>query len=905
MARFPYKAAMQLSLLCASFTLCSAQPVSQGAQFLKRMKEYWKEGDLETAKRQIRSYLEKDSTGDLQEEMHLLLGDIYLKEGNYLSALEEYNLLQKEDLQEKIFYNKTLCFYETDQTQELVQIAETFPSHSSLSLEQKNSIRYLCASNFFENAMKAADKDLVLLEKSKELFTSCAGTSFEPLSLYPLARIHEITGQNILAASYYEAASKCHPDADAHFLFQAALLRSEEAPELAITTFKKLFPASSKQSEALYNCLLLQYKTKQLKEFISTYETHHHILNKEQEIAANYLLGKSLFHLEEFEKAIDPLLETMGSSSSPSSKRTAQLMLLECAYKIQNIDLYQKIFRNGSAPLVNDENYTTAHLVYIKLLKEREHYGEFIEEAQAFMAQNPEHPEQEQVLWDTAYFLYQSKKWKQADALFASLITTHPGSKFIPNAWRLSLNCALSQMQSSSLEEQTSYRTALIDKIKIILLQNEALTSAEKETFSFELIKNLFLQERFEEVLSTSQELLKQIPQTRFLEDLKLLQTLCFLSDPKHVELFIEHAEALLEQSTAFAQRDQLRLHLFNAYVQKADLSSDKDKDNALAKAAYHLYELFEKNPLSLKKENIQWLAEYHYDIVKNLQTDPSASRDFFTSHLHRSASLFEALLPAENTDLTEVSETFLFRLSTLLSLSGQFDKKAAILERFIKPQISMQSLIQRQLALELAEAHHILGNFLQALDSYNLLIQNYPSSSIRALAILKRSKLLTYYLPEDQKTEENPTYAQNLNDLKDLEIQRSLLSEPLHLEAGLEYIRWKSDLTQEDSARKKKQIHLLQLFKENFQSEFLTENKDAADPSTKEKEMLLSSYLQFAEAEILRLEASLIEVPSEAQILIEKAHSNIELLLEQSTQLPESLKKRIELCQQEMGQTL
>ena len=68
---------------------------------------------------------------------------------------------------------------------------------------------------------------------------------------------------------------------------------------------------------------------------------------------------------------------------------------------------------------------------------------------------------------------------------------------------------------------------------------------------------------------------------------------------------------------------------------------------------------------------------------------------------------------------------------------------------------------------------------------------------------------------------------------------------------------------------------------------------------------MLLSSYLQFAEAEILRLEASLIEVPSEAQILIEKAHSNIELLLKQSTQLPESLKKRIELCQQEMGQTL
>ncbi len=905
MARFSYKAATQLSLLCASFALCSAQPITQGAQFLKRMKEYWNEGDFETAKRQIRSYLEKDPTDDLQEEMHLLLGDIYLKEGNYPSALEEYNSLQNEELQSKVFYNKVLCYYELDQTQELIRIANIFSSNPHLTLEQRNSVRYLCASNFFEHAMKTAEKDLGLLEKARELFISCAGTSFEALSLYPLARIHEISGENKLAASYYEAASKYHPDAHTHFLFQAALLRSEEAPELAIATFQKLFPSSFKQSEALYNCLLLQYKTKQLKEFIATYETHHHLLHPEQEIATNYLLGKSLFYLGEYDKAIDPLLETLAHSNSPSSKRTAQLMLLECAYKIQNIDLYQKIFRNGSYPLVNDENYTTAHLVYIKLLKEREHYAEFIEEAQAFLAQNPEHPEQEQVLWDTAHFLYQARKWKEADALFTVFIQEHPLSKFVPNAWRLGLNCALSQMQASSADEQASYRNTLIDKIRLILPQKNTLSLAEKETFSFELIKNLFLEGRFEEALASCQDLLQELPQTRFLEDIKLLQTLCLLSNPNQVEQFIQHAEALVEQPASFSQKDQLRLHLFNAYVQKADRSEGKDKANALAKAASHLYELFEKNPASLKKENIQWLAEYHYDFVKSLQTNSSVPRDVFTSHLHRSAALFEALLPTDTTELTEVSEAYLYRLSTLLSWSGQYERKAALLGRFIQPQIAMQSLVQRQLALELAEAHHILGNFLQALDAYNLLIQNYPSSSIKALAILKRSKLLTYYLPEDQKSEENPTYVQNLNDLKDLEIQRSLLSEPLHLEAGLEYIRWKSALTQEDSARKKKQIHLLQLFKENFQSEFLTENREAMDSITREKELLLSSYLQFAEAEILRLEASLLDVPSEAAALIEKACSGIDHLLKQSPSLPESLKKRIELSQQEMGKAL
>ena len=905
MTIFSCKSAMKLSLLCASFTLISAQPISQGAQFLKRMKEYWKEGDLETAKRQIRSYLEQDSQGELTEEMHLLLGDIYLKEGNYISALEEYDLLQKKALEEKVFYNKTLCYYETNQTQELLLIAQVFSSHAQLTLEQKNSVRYLCASNFFEQAMKTPEKNPILLQKAQELFASCAGTSFEALSLYPLARIHEITGDNKLSASYYEAASKHHPDADTHFLFQAALLRSEEAPELAITTFKRLFPSSSKKSEALYNCLLLQYKTKQLKEFISTYESHHHLLTSEQKIAANYLLGKSLFYLEEFEKAMDPLLETMESASSSSSKKTAQLMLLESAYKTQKIDAYQKIFRNGAYPLVNDENYPAAHLIYIKLLKEKEYYPEFIEEAHAFMAQNPDHPEKEQIQWDTAYFLYKAKKWKEADVLFTALVEENPSSKFALNAWRLGLNCALSQMQSSSEKEQSLYRSTFIDKIRLILPHKEALTSKEREVFCFELIKTLFLEKQFEDVLTTSQEFLQENPATRFAEDIKVLQTLCFLNNPNHIDLFVQNAEKLLQPTTSFAEKDELRLHLFNIYVQKAEQGMEIEKDLALEKAAYHLYELFQKNPLSLKKENLEWLAEYHYGFVKKHQKDPTASRDLFTSHLQRSSALFASLLPAESQELTETSEVFLLRLATLFSWSGQFDKKAALLGQFVHPNKSTESIIQRQLALELAEAHHILGNFLQALEAYNVLIENYPFSSIRALAILKRSKLLTYYLPEDQKTEDNPTYVHNLNDLKDLEIQRSLLSEPLHLEAGLEYIRWKSELTQDDFSRRKKQIHLLQLFKENFQSEFLTENRDGIDSITKEKENLLSSYLQFTEAEILRLEASLLEEATESKLLIEKAHSNIEAALRESIHIPETLKKRIELCQQEMEKML
>ncbi len=905
MAFFPYKAAVQLSLLCASCTLFSAETSIQEARFLKRMKEYWKEGDFDTAKRQIRSYLEENPTSNLNEEMHLLLGDLYLKEGNFLSALDEYAFIQKEELQEKVFYNKVLCFYETDNVRELAAISGIFALQPKLSLEQKNSIRYLCASSLFEHFINSQEKDTAVLERSRELFESCAGTSFENLSLYPLARLYESNGNKKLAASYYEAASKVHPDLSIQFLFQAALLRSEEAPQLALVIFEQIFAAPSpKQSEALYNYLLLEYKTKQFKEFVAAFKQNRHLLNEDHETTCLELYGKSLYHLENFEQAIDPLLDTLTSNKGPASQRTVQLMLLECAYKIQNVELYHKMFRNPSYPLVNDENYAKAHLVYLNLLKAQGRYPEFIEESKTFVLQNPNAPEREQVLWDTAYFLYQSKNWKDADNWLGAFIEHQPASKSIPNAWRLQLNCALFEVQTAPAGEISKARSHLIEKIQTVLPKNDILNVAEKETFSFELVKNLFLEQRFGDALSASQTFITSTPQTRFLEEAQLLQTLCYLSNPEQQSEFIEHAEKLLEKNPNLSEADKLRLHLFNAYVQKAESVSSESKDLPLHKAAEHLYVLLEKGSTSLKTENIQWLGEHYYDLSQKLQTDPLSPQNLKTCYLDRSVAAFEALLPAENNEIQGQTEVSLLRLSTLFSWSGQLEKKAICLSRFLQPMTPTQSPIQRQLLLELGQTHQKLGNPLKALDLYNVLIQTYPSSSIRALAILDRSKLLSSYLPEDQQTEENVAYRQNLNDLKDLEVQRSILSEPLHLEAGLEYIRWKSSLVQEDQAQKKKKIQLLQLFKENFESEFFLDEQESSDPSLKEKQQILTSYLKFAEAEVLRLEASLKETSSEADELRKSAQVKIGEILSQ-TGLPEELKVRVEMSQKELGHPL
>lgn len=899
MADFPLKAAKQLSLLCVSFTLLSLTAAeigapSKDAQFLKRMKEYWREGDFELAKRQIRSYLEENQGSDLKEEMHLLLGDLYLKDGNFSSALEEYDQIEKTDLQDKAFYNKVLCFYETGRTQELADISTSFTTHEGLSIEQKNSIRYLCASSLFEYLQAAEEKDSSISNQSKELFESCKGTSFENLSFYPLAKLYELEGNKNQAASYYEAASRFYPDQSIDFLFQAALLRADTSPELSIANFQRIISSDSpKNTSALYNCLLLQYKLKQFQEVVSTYEKNQSLIDSPFEATTSHLVGKSFYHLEEFEKAIPFLLSNLNSSLPLDSKRTAQLMILECAHKIQNVDLYHKMFRNPSYPLVQDENYTQAHLVYLDLLKSREKYPEFIEESKAFVIQNQDHPEKERVLWDLAYSLYQEKNWQEADLFLASFIQEFPTSASTPNGWRLSINCSLSLMQTSSPEMISARRDSLIEKIQKSLEQPHLFNSEETETFSFELAKNLFLSGRFEETLTVLPSITALNSNSRFIKDIDLITTLCHLSNPGSQNLFIRHAENLLQKHPELSEGDKIRLHLFNAYLEIANESSFEEKQDLLKRGADQLYCVFEKKKYPLQQENIEWLAEHYYTLSKKSQEDLLAPQHAKETYLTKATSLFDFLLSNQTPPLNENTEVQLLRFSELLSYTSQTEKKIALLSRFIEIESPSLSLIQKKLVLDLASAYEQIQDSPKALNIYQNLIQHYPYSSTKAQAVLNRSQLLFTYLSEDQKNEENTTFIQNLNDLKDLELQKSLSSEPLHLEAGLEYIKWKTSLVKESRLKQEKNLQLLRLFRENFAKEH---EEQAITPFINEKKQILLSYLQFAEAEMLALEASL----SDSSELLEKANVQLEELFH-FTSLPLELKKWMEFYKQEL----
>lgn len=892
MVTFSFKKAKQISYCCGSLillSLTSAKGPSQDISLLKRAREHWQEGDFSLAKRQIRTYLEKHPEGDLREELHLLLGDLYLQEGNFSAALEEYQIIQKPELSEKIFYNKALCLYETKKSEELLILVDTIHEQKNLSDEQIHSLRYLSALSLFTSQKEQNFKNKDLLEKATSLFESCKKTEFSSQSLPFLANLYLLNGEKQKAASCYLSLAQEDPSQAPDLLFEAALLIAEKNSDQALKLFRKILTLnSSKKSSAAYNCMILQYQEKQFKDVVLTYEENVNLFNSSQKANVSYLLGKSLYALNDFKNASQHLLIGLEDNEiSSADKKNTYFMILECAYKTQNIDLYKETLEKTLVLSDTNTDNEKAQIAYLDLLKLYERRDDLIKETQSFLGKYPEYSGKENLLLNLTQALYESKNWKQAEETISFLLEQYPNTATTSRLLRLQINCAAAQVKESSEEALSIHRAHWTDVLQTALQTPNLLTSSEKEIYLFELTKNLFLQGNHKESLEFAEELLSEFPNTTQKKDLELIRALCYLKDPDSKLLFALHTEKLIRQHPEMLEACSLRMHLFNIYLQLANESSLDPKEEFLTKAADLLYVIFETKEQPILQENLQWLANYYY----------KSSKSNSDIYLNRAYALFETILSDNDltSDKKELLESNLFKFCKILDSSSKFEKKVALLDRWVNATPFTQSGLQKHLIFELAKTHALLGNQKKALELYDILIRCSFGSQIGSESLFESSKILFSNLKEDEKIEENESYITVLGHFKNVEIQRNLQTEPLHLESGLEYIQCKTASFKDLSTKNQKTVELLLLFKQNFKSAPGYEKKNLQDKSE-----TLDAYMKFADAELFRYESYLEKNETKARDLMTKSKLLSTELLDNSN-TPSQLKKRIEAIHQEL----
>ena len=155
---------------------------------------------------------------------------------------------------------------------------------------------------------------------------------------------------------------------------------------------------------------------------------------------------------------------------------------------------------------------------------------------------------------------------------------------------------------------------------------------------------------------------------------------------------------------------------------------------------------------------------------------------------------------------------------------------------------------------------------------------------------------------------EQDPSWQEVLNDLKDLELKKNLSSEPIHLEASLHYIECKTAHLPEDK-KNQKTLQLLELMKENFSSSQDAKVKQYLSASSlfPEKAEIYGHYMKLLDALIYQTKGKIAEKnknTAEAKILFFQASQKLQDITD-NISLPPDLLLRIRSNREATGKNL
>jgi len=268
-----------------------------------------------------------------------------------------------------------------------------------------------------------------------------------------------------------------------------------------------------------------------------------------------------------------------------------------------------------------------------------------------------------------------------------------------------------------------------------------------------------------------------------------------------------------------------------------------------------------------------------------------------------RSVTLFKAALTKESKtnahpklialtpELVHL-ESDIIKLSNVFGREKAYNQKIAVLKDLIEQQHRNSDWnwkLQKETLLELAKTYEHVGKVENAYETFQFITNHFreKNSFVSEYAMMHRNRLKFAGLTIKQRNAENIEVLNILNDLKELQIYKNLASEPLHIEAALEYAWIRIHMNVDDPATT--YLFFLTRLEEDYvySEDPMTTLYQKNLTADSEKKVLYDAYMQFVEAEKLRCSATLAKVNNnldEAKKLNAEANSLLVHLKETSS---------------------
>ncbi len=849
-------------------TLYSALPIQalgiQENLDLRRIAEYWKEGDFEVVKTQIDDYLAKHPESSYKDHLFAMLGDLYFKESQFEQALKAYQMITGKEFKEKTAFSSLHSAYSLKDYTQAIASAKAFLEIPSNTKDAENTARFEMADSYYRLGLQATSEiKTALFKQALENYLVLASTTQADQCLFPLAELHTYFKEYPQASKCYLLLSQKYPEKKEELLFQTATFQLHFDKSAAADTFEKIYLLEGPKAPlAAFNQLTLLFGEKAYKELLGSKEKALKYIAAEELPIVHYYIGKSFIATGDYSNAIASL------KRASESKQTL-LALSLCAKKTQNLELFNQVLSRVKTLFPPSEELSAILLLHAQLCTEKKDSLAAQQDFKELLELFPEHPQREAITYDYALLLTESKQWESATELFQSLLNQFPSGVKSDNIWRHLTVCQLETVKATSGEAQKLKKGELTKTLSQALANGKIFANAEKKQMRYLNGKTLYEIGRYDEAILELENYVREYPKDPSCKQAYLVIADSYLKGSDDKLLFTVNAEKALALNAYLFEKEALHLQLYNAYLTLA-AKEEEGKSELIAKAADHLFGALDQ---PVKKENLVWLAQYYHNQLTHAPLEKKST------YLSRSISVFEKLI---GSILSCEKEAQILTLCDLYTQAGFHEKKNTLLQALKKEQDHSpnQGWRYARLALfELAKSYEMLGDSKNALDGYDFLIQSaaHASSYFGTAAQLQKT-LLQYSL--------NPSASQNtLDQLKDLEIRRKLLSEPIHLEAALHYIEIKSSLSSEND-RLRTQLKLFDHMKTSFnhQEDPLVQQYFGVKGRFEDKMKIFQHYMQYLSSEELRIQG---EIALKNQ---KEEHAN-ELFLQAELQLEELAK--------------
>ncbi|MFZ0564860.1 MAG: tetratricopeptide repeat protein [Chlamydiales bacterium] len=816
---------LNILLLAIGFPLFAYPPLpsprtEEEALFVRRIVDFWRDKEYSFAKSHIQAYLQQEENSPFTDHFYAMLGDIAMHDKAYQEALKSYEKIENLALKKEAEVKRWHALY---QMEHYMQLYQELASRAPYETEEQ---QFYFAEAAFREALtlfryeEGKQQAKSLCQEALIFYASLSNSpSFASIAKLSMAEIYRLLDQPKEAAELYLELAKEGDDEE--ILFHAAIMLAQCNVSEASHVFLKIVRQGKKRAkEAAFQWLKLLANEGEWEQIDHERNLLLTHLTEAHLPIAYFYLGMIAQEKEQFHQTLADLSKSIEGGLEKPHDKQAILALMISAKELARIDIAEKYFA------LFEERYPE-ELAEISFLRAMTYFaaGEK-KQALSFLEQITQTFVGEEIIEEASakkiHLLVDFKNWQEAHTALLSFLESYPHSTRKMEMIRLAIELSLKQLGETKVYAQ------LIQDIDRAFAVN-LFSEEEKEKKRELLVRSYLKLDKLEKAASILNTMDQPDP---------LLWVEYYIKEGSSSEKIIEYGERALESHP----EDRLHLHLFNAYLAQNLVNQD---ERFTQKAAEHLYHAIDSYSISL--ENRLWLSRY------------------FAKNDHEKAiPLLETLLQTE-TNWKRFDEEAIV-LAKLYQEQQLWEKAESILEKTIALNLATQSKAKLTLAdlyLEKGEKEKALPLYQKLEDSHDLSIAHWAQLHIARLRFAA--------MPQ-----------QSLEKLHDLKTRKTLINEPLYLEAAFDYAILKTTFFPPQERKEKLLEFLLQTKAEfTLQEDIWAKDYHATRELMPEKDLIYQAYMRYLDGWIYLIQSQLTRKKSEREEKKDQAYLLFSSLIE------------------------